>query len=53
LQGHIDEAADSFREYVEKAETGDAPLFLFEADWLRKRGLTDTDINIMEALVLT
>ena len=53
LQGHIDEAADSFRKYVEKAETGDAPLFLFEADWLRKRGLTDTDINIMEALVLT
>ena len=51
LMGRITDAADMFRSYAEKAETGDAPLFLFEADWLRKRGITDFDINMMETLV--
>ncbi|MCH5307790.1 MAG: tetratricopeptide repeat protein [Prevotella sp.] len=53
LQGRIDDAVEAFRKYVELADIQDTSLFLFEADWLRKRGITDVDINMMEALVQT
>ena len=51
LLKHVDDAAKCFKKYAELNEMGDAPLFLFEADWLRKRGITDIDINMMETLV--
>lgn len=51
LLGRVDDAAKCFKKYADLNETGDAPLLLFEADWLRKRGITDIDINMMDALV--
>lgn len=51
LMGRTEEAADSLRRYAEKSGiTADDPHFI-DADWLRKRDISDTDIKMMTALV--
>jgi Flp pilus assembly protein TadD len=53
LQGRISEAADAFRKFAD-AETETNPSVVlddaFDAAWLEKRGITDTDIKMMQTL---
>lgn len=49
LQGRVKLAAQAFRTYAMKGELDDAPLFTREEAWLKERGITETDIKLMEA----
>ena len=50
LQGRVNEAAESFRKYMERR--GDQGAFVVgETRLLSENGITVTDINMMEALV--
>lgn len=52
LQGRIDDAANSFKKYLEL--TGDDIenlMISFEEEWLKKKGISDLEISMMWALV--
>lgn len=50
LSGRIADAAENFRKYV-AAESVDATGSFLDRRWLQVRGISETDINMMEALV--
>ena len=51
LMERISDAADSLHKYAElSGVSADSPHFL-DADWLQRRGISDTDIKMMTALV--
>ena len=51
LMERISDAADSLHKYAElSGVSADSPNFL-DTDWLRRRGISDTDIKMMTALV--
>lgn len=51
LMERISDAADSLHKYAElSGVSADSPHFL-DTDWLRRRGISDTDIKMMTALV--
>lgn len=52
LQGSIDAAADNFRKYLEEREDDDGAPSIFDYDWLTERGISKTQIKLMEALVV-
>ena len=53
LQGHIESAADSFNKYMEQeGDTWENLEAAFNREWLIERGITETDIRMMQALVL-
>ena len=51
FSGKVDEAADSFRKYLSLLGSKDSLLSLFDTAFLRERGVSDTQIKLMEALV--
>lgn len=51
LAGNIDEAADLFRRYVSMTESKDEQLYMFDTVFLKERGISDTQIKLMQALV--
>lgn len=53
LQGNIEGAADSFNKYLEKeGNTWENLEAAFNHEWLNERGITETDIKMMQALIL-
>jgi tetratricopeptide (TPR) repeat protein len=51
FSGKVDEAADSFRKYLSLLGSKHNLLSLFDTAFLRERGISDTQIKLMEALV--
>ena len=51
FSGKVDEAADCFRKYQSMLGPKDSLLSLFDTAFLRERGISDTQIKLMEALV--
>ena len=56
LEHRIEEAAAQLRHYAEKREKKEKKdeeesLFKDDVDWLKKRGISDAEINMMETLV--
>jgi tetratricopeptide (TPR) repeat protein len=53
LQGHVDEAAQQLSRYAEtiKEKNGAPALPLLDEAWLMKRGISATEIKMMQALV--
>ena len=49
--GKVDEAADCFRKYQSLLGPKDSLLSLFDTAFLKERGISDTQIKLMEALV--
>ena len=49
--GKVDEAADCFRKYQSMLGPKDSLLSLFDTAFLKERGISDTQIKLMEALV--
>jgi len=53
LQGHIEDAADSFNKYLEQeGNTWDNLEAAFNREWLNERGINETNIRMMQALIL-
>ena len=52
LQGHIDAAADNFRNYVRKQTDVGSVSSMFDEAWLTERGISSTQIKLMQALVV-
>lgn len=52
LQGQVGRAGELFRQYCQRHELTAASLTdFFDTEWLRKRGITTVDINMMLALL--
>lgn len=52
LERHIEQATVMLRKYAETKEKDDKKsLFAEDAEWLRKRNVSDIEINMMEALL--
>ena len=49
--GKVDEAADCFRKYQSMLGAKDSLLSLVDTAFLKERGISDTQIKLMEALV--
>ena len=53
LQGNVEGAADNFNKYLEQeGKTWDKLEIAFNRKWLNERGITETDIKMMQALIL-
>ena len=53
LQGDIDQAAGSFRKYVDMTrKSGESLTDLFDEEWLLERNIEDIQIRMMQSLVL-
>lgn len=52
LQGRIDDAANSFKKYLEVTGNDMEDLMIsFEEEWLKKKGISDMEISMMWSLV--
>ena len=52
LQGKIDRAIDMFKHYRQVEETSSTSHF-FDIDWLQQRGISATEIKMMESLLFS
>lgn len=51
LQGRIEEAAEALRTYHEKEGISHAHFLQWDVEWLLKRGISRTDVRMMEDLI--
>ena len=51
LQGRIEEAVKALRTYHEKVKMTDVHFQQWDVEWLQKRGISKTDIKMMEDLI--
>jgi tetratricopeptide (TPR) repeat protein len=51
LQGRIEEAAEALRTYHEKEGISHAHFLQWDVEWLLKRGISRTDVKMMEDLI--
>lgn len=51
LLGRIDEAAHSFRQFISIVGPEDGRLYVLDESFLRERGISETQIRLMQALI--